>query len=433
MRAQRPLVLSAEFAHALDLVEKEGRHLFLTGRAGTGKSTWLRLFCQTTRKKVVVLAPTGVAALHVGGQTIHSFFGFPPRPLSAKDIQKRRHRKLYERIELLVIDEISMVRADLMDHMDRFLRLNRGVDLPFGGVQLVFVGDLFQLPPVVASQAEQLLFSEYYPSPWFFDSRVVQSLLPEFEMVELRKVYRQEARHFLRLLDAIRTGQVDWEDLEDLNERYRPHFGDKPGYITLSPYNHTVDRINLRHLHKLATPEHTYRAAISGTFDPRLYPTEAQLKLKQGAQVMFVVNDGEGRRYVNGTIGQVAALEADKVFVEVDEDGHKRIIEVEPYEWEIRRYKASRDKPGEIETEVVGTFRQLPLRLAWAVTIHKSQGKTFERVIIDMGRGAFEAGQTYVALSRCRTLEGIVLKQRLRPQDIRTDERVLAFWQQYLR
>ncbi len=432
MRDAQPYVLSQEFNYALDVVEKEGRHLFLTGRAGTGKSTWLRLFRQTTRKKVVVLAPTGVAALNVGGQTIHSFFGFPPRPMNARDIRKRRFRKLYERMEVLVIDEVSMVRADLMDHMDRFLRLNRGNDEPFGGVQLVLVGDLFQLPPVVASEAEQYLFSEYYASPWFFDAHVMQELLPAFEMVELRRVFRQDSRYFLRLLDAIRMGMVDHEDLEDLNERYQPHFGDEPGYITLSPYNRLVDRINLRHLRNLDTPARTYRATISGTFDPRLYPTEAELQLKVGAQVMFVVNDQAGRAYVNGTIGQVVALQPERVIVEVTESDESRTIEVEPHEWEIVRYKASDDKPGEIETEVVGTFRQLPLRLAWAVTIHKSQGKTFERVIIDMGRGAFETGQTYVALSRCRTLEGIVLKQPIRLQDIRTDERVVEFWRRYL-
>ncbi|MEM9991218.1 MAG: AAA family ATPase, partial [Bacteroidota bacterium] len=418
---------SSDFKYALDLIEKTPASVFITGRAGTGKSTLLQLFRNTTRKKNVVLAPTGVAALNVRGQTIHSFFGFPPRPLAKHEIKKRRYRKLYTALEVLIIDEISMVRADMLDAIDYFLRINRENEAPFGGVQVVFFGDLFQLPPVVSSDAERALFTLQYDSPYFFSAMVLQSF--QLEMLELRKVYRQEARYFVRLLDAVRTNRVDRDDLEDLNERYWPDFSAADFYITLSARNATVNRINTQALARIPMPTFTFHATVTGNFDARLYPTEAALELKLNAQVMFVRNDPD-KQFVNGTIGKVVKLEKEKISVLVEEGGRDRYIDVPRIDWEILKYKADKEENGAIATEVAGTFSQYPLKLAWAITIHKSQGKTFDKIIIDLGKGAFEHGQTYVALSRCRSLEGIVLRQPLRRQDIRTDERVVRFYEQ---
>lgn len=424
---RKPLELNGDFKYALDVLEKTNKSLFITGRAGTGKSTLLNLFRQTTRKKIVVCAPTGIAALNVKGQTIHSMFGFPPRFILAKDIKKSGKRKWFKKMEVLVIDEISMVRADLLDAIDRSLRLNRENPLPFGGIQVVFIGDLFQLPPIVASEEEKRIFEMAYDSPYFFSAMVLREI--DLEMLELGKVYRQENRHFLRLLDAVRLNQADWEDLEDLNVRYMPEF-DLPGnYITLSPRNATVDAINRRELANLDNMEFTFIATVTGVFDPRLYPTEKELKLKQGAQVMFIKNDPDGQ-FVNGTIGTIIEISFDKIKIQIEEGGKVKEIEANKMDWEIIKYKPGKTED-EIESEVVGTFNQYPLKLAWAVTVHKSQGKTFEKVIIDMGKGAFETGQTYVALSRCRTLEGIVLKQKLNPRDIMIDERVVEFYEQY--
>lgn len=428
----KPLELSPDFQYALDQMDKGHKNLFITGRAGTGKSTLLQLFRNTTRKKIVVLAPTGIAALNVRGQTIHSFFGFPPRPLAQHEIKKRRNRRLYRNLDILVIDEISMVRADLLDNIDHFLRLNRENPLPFGGVQIIFFGDLFQLPPVVASDAEAMLFQSQYESPYFFSAQVFQDNF-SMEMIELQQVYRQESRLFLRLLEAVRLNRMDYEDLEELNMRYLPDFATEEFYITLTARNATANGINQRELKRLTHPEETYLAKVSGNFKPNLFPTESALRLKKDAQVMFIKNDPD-KRFVNGTIGKVESLTPDQVNVSIyDEDGKPQLIELTPMDWEILKYKPSDKDPNQIETETVGTFTQYPLRLAWAVTIHKAQGKTFDKVIIDMGRGAFEHGQTYVALSRCRTLEGIVLKNPLKPRDIMTDPRIVEFYEQQLR
>lgn len=425
-----PLELNADFKYALDLIEKTDKSLFITGKAGTGKSTLLQLFRNTTRKKTVVLAPTGIAALNVKGQTIHSFFGFPPKMFDQSDIKKRRNRRLYNNIEVLIIDEISMVRADLLDNIDYFLRLNRENPLPFGGLQVVFFGDLFQLPPVIASNMEAQLFQMQYDSPYFFSARIFQEGF-EMEMMELRKVYRQENRHFLRLLEAVRLNQIDHDDLEDLNERCIPDFKAQDFYITLSARNATVNAINDKELKKIPLDEQIYQASITGQFKPNLFPADPLLKLKLNAQVMFVKNDPK-RQFVNGTIGKIVKLEDDSVTVMVEDlQGKREHIEVERMDWEILRYKESKEDNSKIESEVIGTFKQYPLRLAWAITIHKSQGKTFERVIIDLGKGAFEHGQTYVALSRCRTLEGIVLRQPIRFRDILTDERIVDFYEQH--
>lgn len=431
MTKKKPLELSGEFVDILDSIEKEGKNLFVTGRAGTGKSTLLQLLRSSTRKTSVVLAYTGVAALHVQGQTIHSFFGFPPRFFSRTEVKKRKDRKIFQKLELLIIDEISMVRADVLDHIDYFLRLNRNSPLPFGGVQVVFFGDLFQLPPVVASDEEAYLFNAMYPSPYFFAAQVFQKGFA-LETMELTKVYRQDNKQFLRLLDNLRLNRADQDDLEALNTRFLPHFEPAGFYITITARNATADAINQKALAKLPGKEIPLTAKVSGTFNPALYPTEALLRLKPDAQVMLLKNDPE-RHYANGTIGKVLDFAEEMLTVEIEEGSQMRQVKVGRSSWEMLRYSMDDNDPEKIKTETIGVFEQFPVKLAWAVTIHKAQGKTFDRVIIDLGRGAFEHGQTYVALSRCRTLEGIVLRQPLRQMDILTDERVVDFYERFIR
>ncbi|CAH0999516.1 ATP-dependent RecD-like DNA helicase [Neolewinella maritima] len=422
-----PLQLSSEFNYALERMEA-GAHLFITGRAGTGKSTLLQIFKRSTRKNVVVLAPTGVAALNVGGQTIHSFFNFPPRLLQSKDVRpNRRNRRLFQNLETLVIDEISMVRADVMEAIDYALKLNRENGEPFGGVQLIFFGDLFQLPPVVSSATEREFFSLRYASAYFFSADALDHV--DLEMVELNKVYRQDSRHFLRLLESIRNATIDRDELEDLNARCLPDFQPQEGdnYLTLAARNATVSKINATALAELNSPEILYTAQVKGNFPEKLFPVPQILRLKVGAQVMTLRNDPD-RRFVNGTIGTVTACKAESVKIEIVENGQAAEVEVEYDEWDIIRYTADANDVRKIATETLGTYRQLPVRLAWAVTIHKSQGKTFDKIIVDLGRsGAFEHGQTYVALSRCRTLEGIVLRQPLGLRDVLVDPEVVQF------
>jgi len=430
MIEKTPIALSKEYQYALDTLEKTTQNCFITGRAGTGKSTLLKLFRDTTKKKVIVLAPTGVAALNVKGQTIHSFFGFPAKPIGPEDIRRRKNRKLFEKMEVLIIDEISMVRADMLDNMDYSLRINRNRNIPFGGVQVVFFGDLFQLPPVVATMEEHQLFKTHFESPYFFSAKVFEDHNFEMENIELNTTYRQESRHFIRLLDAVRTNQIDYDDLEDLNERHFPEFESEDYYITLCSRNATADQINQRQLARLQTEPFEYRARVTGNFNPRLFPTELDLALKLGSQVMFVKNDPQ-RRFVNGTIGKVVSLDEDKVNVSIQkDDGTTKMLTLEKMEWEILKYKNNETDASKIDSNVVGTFTQYPVKLAWAITIHKSQGKTFDRIIVDLGKGAFEHGQTYVALSRCRTLEGVVLKQRLQGKDIMVDDRIVEFYEQ---
>ena len=423
-----PLTLNQEFQDILNELEKTSDHYFITGRAGTGKSTLLKLFRNTTNKNVVVLAPTGIAALNVQGQTIHSFFGFPPRLLNRDEIKKRKWRKMFLKLDSIIIDEISMVRADMMDNIDYFLRINREDPRPFGGVQMILFGDLFQLPPVVRSDVERQLFRETYESQYFFSSLVMKETA--VTTIELTEAFRQKSKHFLRILDSVRVNQADYDDLEDLNQRYQEEVPEEGFYITLSARNATVDRINKEQIEALQTPEVSFMANTTGHFAERLFPTEAILKLKLGAQVMFLKNHPT-RSYVNGTIGKIVHLDSEKIEVLVEEEGNRKVIEVERTDWEIMKYKAPQNEGENISSEVVGTFKQYPIKLAWAITIHKSQGKTFDNVIIDLGSGAFEHGQTYVALSRCRTLDGIILKKPLKPRDIMVDPRIVEFYEQY--
>jgi ATP-dependent exoDNAse (exonuclease V) alpha subunit len=423
-----PISLSQEFSGVLDQLEYSKDHLFITGRAGTGKSTLLQVFRNTTKKRVVVLAPTGIAALNVRGQTIHSFFGFPPRLLNKSEIEKRKNFRIYVNIDMIIIDEISMVRADIIDNIDYFLRINRNVNAPFGGLQMIFFGDLFQLPPVVSTPFEKEYFRTTYPTPYFFSAVVIHHI--ELKMVELLHVYRQEERNFINLLDNIRLNSLDYDDFMYLNERHLPAPEEDDFFITLCSRNDIANRINENELKSIQLPEVAYQATVAGEFNPQLYPTDFNLILKEGAQVMFVKNDLQ-KQFVNGTIGIVTEANYDRIIVRIpDENGPDKTIEVDRQEWEILKYENDPEKPQQITTKVVGTFKQYPLKLAWAITIHKSQGKTFDRVIIDMGGGAFESGQTYVALSRCRTLEGVILKQPLRNRDIIVDERITEYYEQ---
>ncbi len=421
-----PVILNDDFQHVLDELEK-GTSMFITGRAGTGKSTLLKLFKKTTRKKVVVLAPTGIAALHIQGQTIHSFFGFPPKTLTRDQIKSKPYKKIYQKPDAFIIDEISMVRADLIDHIDQFLRINgRDENLPFGGAQMIFFGDLFQLPPVVR-QDEMLFFKTQYQTPYFFSAEVFDEF--ELEGLELREVFRQKNRGFVNLLDAIRTNSLDYDDLEALNERYIEDTEEltlHTDFITLSARNDTVNKINSSRLEALDEVSHQFVATVSGNFKENLFPTAPILQLKKGAQVMFIKND-VNKKYVNGTLGKVIDLDREKLKVKViRDDGTEDILKIKPASWEMIRHKI--DLKGELITDTIGTFKQYPVRLAWAITIHKSQGKTFENVIIDLGKGAFAHGQTYVALSRCTSLEGIILKKRIHPRDIMLDPTVIEYY-----
>ena len=425
---QTPLSLSNEFTGILDQLEYTKDSLFITGRAGTGKSTLLQIFRNTTKKRVVVLAPTGVAALNIRGQTIHSFFGLPPRIINHKEIERRKNYRMYQNIDMIIIDEISMVRADLLDNINYFLKVNRQNTQPFGGVQMIFFGDLFQLPPVVSTLPEKEYFRTYYQSPYFFSANALQEL--SIKMVELHHVYRQEERSFIQLLDSIRLNQMDYDDFMYLNERHQPIPEDRSFYITLSARNDNANRINENELKALTEPAVHFLASVEGEFNPQLYPTDLDLVLKKGAQVMFVKNDNQ-KRFVNGTIGIVEEVTETCIKVKTLDDTHsEKSIELEKQEWEIIRYEMNPKEPTNITSKIVGTFKQYPLKLAWAITIHKSQGKTFERVIIDMGRGAFESGQTYVALSRCTTLNGVILTQPITNRDIFIDERISEYYSQ---
>lgn len=421
-------ILSPVFHSFLDEIEKSERAFFITGKAGTGKSTLLKTFVSTTKKKCVVLAPTGIAALNVHGQTIHSFFQFAPKPMKPADMKPPRLKKIFKELQLIIIDEVSMVRADLLDQIDQYLR--RFGPKPgelFGGVQIVFFGDLFQLPPVVPSLEEQELFRTRYQTPFFFSADCMKYL--DMQMLELHEVYRQTDRRFLRLLESVRLNQCEYDEMEELNSRYDPAFVEDPeeGYVTLSARNATVNEINTSRLNAIKSEPEIYLAKVIGDFNSSVCPTELSLTLKVGAQVMFLKNDTE-RRYVNGTIGQITKL--NQLNVEVtfkDVKGNIQCLIVEPTSWES--YKYAINKEGHLVQESVGSFIQLPLRLAWAITIHKSQGQTFEKCIVDMGKGAFEFGQTYVALSRCRTFGGLVLRKPLTARDILCDDRVVEYYE----
>ena len=431
-----------ELRTAWDFVESTGRSIFLTGKAGTGKTTFLKAVMEHSRKRPIVVAPTGVAAINAGGVTIHSFFQLPFSPYvpgakveSKFDFGKEK-RKIIASSDLLIIDEISMVRADLLDAIDAVLRRFREHGQPFGGMQLLMIGDLAQLTPVVTPEDERML-KPYYDTPYFFGSKALQQI--DYVTIQLSHVYRQQDESFIALLNEIREGHPSVEALAKLNSRSltpnpspiergvpkaSPVGGGLVGAIRLTTHNNLANFYNESELQKLPGRSYQYRAEVKGTFPEYSYPTAETLVLKEGAQVMFVKNDPSGEHlYYNGRIGRV--MEASENRLTVYCEGDANAIEVEPLEWENTRYTLN-EQTREIESEVQGTFKQLPLRLAWAITIHKSQGLTFDRAIIDATQ-SFAPGQVYVALSRCRTLEGLVLASPLNARAVINDERVDSY------
>lgn len=420
-----------------NLAEHTSRSIFLTGKAGTGKTTFLNEFVRKTNKKHIVVAPTGIAAINAGGVTIHSMFGLPLRTFLptteridsnvANNIADLMHHfryrkeklKLLREIEIIIIDEVSMLRADVLDMMDFSLRSVRRNQQKFGGVQMLFIGDLYQLPPVVRDEA---VLKQYYPSPFFFESYALKEL--PLITLELTTVYRQKDEKFLDILNEIRDGAIGDIDFETLNERYIPDFepDDEP-YVYLTSHNRMADEINVKKLAELKGKSCFYSAEIIGNFNENQYPNDEVLELKVGAQIMFLRNDASGEsRYFNGKLAEVVELDDKNISVIID--GDDDIYKLKKETWDQKRYSLDEDKS--VKEEVLGSFKQYPIRLAWAVTIHKSQGLTFDRLIIDAGK-SFASGQVYVALSRCRTLEGIVLKSKITPEVIFSDKRVSEF------
>ncbi|MFH1199103.1 MAG: DEAD/DEAH box helicase [Candidatus Omnitrophota bacterium] len=421
----RDLELNDEFVGVFNLIENTQESIFITGKAGTGKSTLLKYFKENTAKNIAVLAPTGVAAVNIGGQTIHSFFRFPPRLIQRDNIHKRRNSEIMQKLDVIIIDEVSMVRADLMDGIDYALKINRGqMNLPFGGAQMVFFGDLFQLSPVVESQARDIL-EERYGSPYFFSARVFNKL--QLRYVELNKNYRQSDAQFIDLLNKIRNKAQRADDLELLNERVRRIIPQGSKHcVILTATNDRANAINAQKLAGLPGKEYEYEAAITKEFNESAYPAEYCLRLKEGAQIILIRNDPD-KRWVNGTIAQIVHLSLDTIKVSVEGN----IYEVLKSSWEKIEYEYNRAED-KIEEKVIGTFEQYPIKLAWAITIHKSQGQTFDNVIIDLGAGAFTHGQVYVGLSRCTSLEGIILKKPVTASDIIFDERVREFRNRFM-
>lgn len=436
---------NSEFNSALDFVKYTNKSIFLTGKAGTGKTTFLRHLKDTTEKNCIVVAPTGVAAINAGGVTIHSMFNLPAMnfvptnqitdsylvnelELKRKLKYRKEKRKLFQSLQTIIIDEISMVRADLLDAIDVALRFVRANQLPFGGIQMVFIGDMFQLPPVL-QESEWRFLKEYYASPYFFSSKVLQMI--DFACIELKHIYRQSDFYFIELLNAVRNQTINHQQLEKLNATFQPNFSNFSDYITLTTHNYKAQKINELELNKLTAIPHSFTAEIEGDFKPSMYPTDEKIILKEGAQIMFIKNDSDAEKsYYNGKLAKVSSIYEDDEYgisIEVIFNDSLEKYRLKKETWKNIEYKID-DKNGETKENTIGTFTQYPVRLAWSVTIHKSQGLTFEKAVIDASE-AFAAGQVYVALSRCKTLEGIILNSRIRIDTIKTDSRIIEFQQ----
>ena len=434
------------FTKAVALVKETNENLFLTGKAGTGKTTFLKYIKHNIAKQCAIVAPTGVAAINAGGETIHSFLQLPFGPfvpgtaggygrqgdgtqdkhsLLANLRLKETKIKLLRKLELLIIDEVSMVRCDLLDSMDLVLRHVRKSREPFGGLQMVFIGDLFQLPPVAKDEDWEIL-KNFYNSPYFFDSAVLRHNPPLY--IELRKIYRQKEQAFIDILNRIRTGLVEHQDIQQLNTLYNPQPQKESGYIILCTHNRIADSINQESLNKLTTPAHTFKGTITNEFNPKNLPTDEVLTVKQGAQVMFVKNDIQTpRRYFNGKIAKVDKIDAEGIWISFPDDNNKETLLLELETWKNMRYTLNQQK-GEIEEEESGSFTQYPIRLAWAITVHKSQGLTLQKAVVDLNQ-SFAPGQVYVALSRCTTMEGLVLRSKLSIENVITDNRIIDYAQ----
>lgn len=437
-----PDTQNKEFQDALNLIQYTRQSVFLTGKAGTGKSTFLRYICEHTKKKHVVLAPTGIAAINAGGSTLHSFFKLPFYPLLPDNpdfsLQRGRiheffkytkpHRKLLEELELIIIDEISMVRADIIDAVDRILRVySRNLREPFGGKQILLVGDVFQLEPVVKGDEREIL-NRFYPTPYFFSARVFNQI--DLVSIELQKVYRQTDATFVGVLDHIRNNTVGATDLQLLNTRYGTQIEESEAdmYITLATRRDNVDHINDKKLAELPGEPVTFSGEITGDFPESSLPTSQELVLKPGAQIIFIKNDFD-RRWVNGTIGIISGFDPfEETLYVITDDGKE--CDVKRESWRNIRYKYNEEKK-QIEEEELGTFTQYPIRLAWAITIHKSQGLTFSRAVIDFTGGVFAGGQAYVALSLCTSLEGIQLKKPVSRADVFVRPEIIGFAERF--
>ena len=406
-----------EYGAALEQVRHGTGNLFITGRAGTGKSTLLRCLAAEIGEEGVIVAPTGLAAVNVGGQTIHSFFGLPPRLIRAEDIRRSRNGRVMRHLKYVIIDEVSMVRSDLMWAIDQSLRVNRGRPRePFGGVRMILFGDMHQLPPVVQENEVALHLDEVHGGPFFFSHSALRDGAGT-TLLELEQVFRQSDQRLLTILNNVREGTPEEADLEALNDCVNPVRTLQEGdpYVILTPTNAAASRINLAYLDATPGTPQAFEAGIVGEFSANAHPTDQTLVLKEGAKVILLRNDPD-RRWVNGSIARISKLTEKRVFIEIGGKEH----EVEPASWESRRYAFDQAADKIVET-VAGSFKQFPLRLAWAMTIHKSQGLTLDKVYIDLGRGTFAHGQTYVALSRCRTLEGLALARPLRASDVKFD------------
>jgi ATP-dependent DNA helicase PIF1 len=431
---------SKQAKKAIDLILNTKQNVFVTGKAGTGKSTLLEHIRSIAERRIIILAPTGISAVNVNGETIHSFFTLKPgfeKDEAIHMVLNKTKLDKFKSIKTIAIDEISMVRADLLDAVDIVLRRSRKVDKPFGGVQMVFFGDLYQLPPVLTNDDRNKFFSEYN-SPYFFDAEVFHEKMNMFSesfkivRVDLEKIYRQSNLQFIKLLNAIRDNSINYEQIKELNKRYQPNFTPKDSekYIYLMTTNNGANGINEKKLGQLAGEEKVFIAEKTGTITKNLYPNDEKLVFRAGAQVMFICNDNE-RRWVNGTIGKILEIDdyvdnetgLNQTIIKVEKTDGK-VVEVKKHLWKISKYVFV---AGEFVRKNLGTFEQMPIKLAWAITIHKGQGKTFDKVIIDLSTGSFAHGQTYVALSRCSSLEGLVLKRPLRKSDIIMDRRVHDF------
>lgn len=424
--------LTDEFKNVLNIIEDENSNVFITGKAGTGKSTLLEYFRNHTSKNIAVLAPTGVAALNVKGQTIHSFFkyGIDITTDKARDVKSEALIQILQNLDTIVIDEISMVRADLIDCINISLQTARKTNQIFGGIQMIFFGDLFQLPPVITREELQL-YSIDYSSPYFFDAISFNTFgynafFEDFKFIELTKVFRQTDQEFINILNNIRVGKREIEEIKILNQRIGEIDHDSQT-IYLTTTNAIADRINTYRLNKLPDKEYLLSGDITGEFDKNYLPTDEILNIKIGAQIMMLNNDRDNR-WINGSIGTIIDIEevqGQYIIRAILQDNSE--VEITPYTWEILKYKYDTERR-KVLTDVAGDFTQYPFKLAWAITIHKSQGKTFDNVIIDLGWGAFAQGQLYVALSRCKSLEGITLKRNIQLTDIKVDERIKKFY-----
>ncbi len=415
-RSEPQRAIPGPLAH---LLEQDRANVWLTGRAGTGKTTALKAFAARHAGECAVLAPTGIAAINAGGQTIHSFFRLPPRLVEPGDVRRIRYAGALRAIKTLIIDEASMIRADVMAAIDRSLRLNRDVDAPFGGVQMVLAGDPYQLPPVIERDLGPYL-DETHGGRYFFSPPAFAD--GDFHLAELTRVYRQSDPLFLDVLAGVRSGELRRDHAQILAERAmaRDPVEASQSHVVLTGTNNTAFAINHARLDALPGPVCAYEAKVTGEFDQRLYPTEAPLLLKPGARVIMLKNDAD-KNWVNGTLATVVTAEPDRLEVEIDGTRHA----VEPAKWERIRYGYNAGSKT-LNKDVIGTFAQYPLRLAWALTVHKAQGQSLDKVYVDLRRGLFAHGQAYVALSRCRSLEGLQLSRPLRPQDLHLDRRALA-------